>query len=157
MDFRIPGALKVEHEDLYEELNRAARTAGKVGDAALLAFKTFQHHIRREEEFAFPPLGLLGPLASKGVNSELSRVVSLCDRLREQMPDLIREHDEMRKALQEMNDAAMREEKREYATLAKRLLQHMSMEEQIFYPAALVAGEYVKSSLYGAPSVPLPK
>jgi iron-sulfur cluster repair protein YtfE (RIC family) len=157
LDFRIPGPLKVEHEDLYEDLNRAARTGGKVGDAAMLAFKTFQNHRRREEEFAFPLLGLLGPLANKGVSSELSRVVSLCDRFREQMPDLIHEHDEMRKALQVMNDAALREEKPEDATLAKRLLQHMSMEEQIFYPAALVAGEYVKSRLYGAPSLPLPK
>ncbi len=152
MDYRIPGSLKTEHEGLYEELNRAARIGGKVGDAAMLAFKTLQSHMRKEEEIAFPPLDLLEPLASKKVTTELTGVLKLSDELRKELPGLIYQHDEMRKALQKMNDEAMREEKHEYASLAKRLLQHMMMEEQIFYPAAIMVGEYVRLSLYGPPA-----
>lgn len=152
MDYRIPGSLKAEHEELYEQLNRAARTGGKVGDAAMLAFKPFQSHIKREEELAFPPLDLLLPLSDEKVNTEFTGVIGLADRLKGELTGLLRQHEEMRKALQRMNDEAMREQKYEYASLAKRLMQHMLMEEQVFYPAAIVVGEYVKLYLYGPPA-----
>lgn len=152
MDYRIPGSLKTEHEGLYEELNRAARIGGKAGDAAMLAFKTFQSHIRKEEEIAFPPLDLLRPLSGEEVTTEFSGVLKLCDRLKEELPELISQHDEMRRALQTMNDEAMKQQKRECASLAKRLIRHLLMEEQIFYPAAMMAGEYVRLSIYGPPS-----
>jgi iron-sulfur cluster repair protein YtfE (RIC family) len=155
MDFRIPGSLKTEHEELYEELNRAARIGGNVGAAAMLAFKVFQPHIRKEEETAFPPLDLLQPLAEKDVTTEHAGAIKLCERLKNGLPGFLKEHDEMRKALQEMNDAAMREQKPEYAALAKRIMHHMLLEEQILYPAAILAGEYIKHKLYGAPALPL--
>lgn len=157
MDLRIPGSLKTEHEGLYEELNKAARVTGGIGEAAMSAFKIFQHHRTREEEFAFPPLHLLRSLAEKSVDTEFTGVIKLCDKLKGQMSTLVKEHDEMRKSLHEMNDIAMKEQKPEYASLAKRLLQHMSMEEEIYYPASLVVGEYIKEKLYGAPSLPLPR
>jgi iron-sulfur cluster repair protein YtfE (RIC family) len=151
MDYRIPGSLKTEHEELYEELNRAARITGKVGAAAMLAFKAFQPHIRKEEEIAFPPLDLLQSLAGKDVTTELTGIIKLSDKLKDELQGFIHEHDEMRKALQQMNDEAMKEQKHEYAALAKRLMHHMLLEEQIFYPAAILAGEYIKLSLYGPP------
>ncbi len=155
MDLRIPGTLKTEHEELYEELNRAARVNGAIGMAALSAFKIFQHHMTKEEEFALPPLHLLPSLGERSINTEFTGVIKLCDRLKSQMPTLVKEHDEMRKSLHEMNDVAMKEQKPEYAALAKRLMQHLSMEEEIYYPASLVVGEYIKEKLYGAPSLPL--
>ncbi len=151
MDYRIPGSLKSEHEELYEQLNRAARIGGKIGDAAMLAFKIFQTHIRIEEEIAFPPLDLLQSLADGKVTTELTGAIKLCDRLKDELGGLIFEHDEMRKALQRMKDEAMKERNHEYASLAKRLMQHMLMEEQILYPAAIVAGEYIKLNLFGPP------
>jgi iron-sulfur cluster repair protein YtfE (RIC family) len=152
MDYRIPGSLKTEHEELYEELNRAAHAGGKIGDAAMLAFKPFQSHIKVEEEIAFPPLDLLESLANKDATTELTGAIKLSGRLKDELPGLIFEHDEMRKALQKMKDEAMKERKREYATLAKRLMQHMLLEEQVLYPAAILAGEYIKLSLYGPPA-----
>jgi len=152
MDYRIPGSLKTEHEELYEQLNRAARIGGKVGAAAMLAFKAFQPHIRKEEEIAFPPLDLLPSLASKDATTELTGIIKLSDRLKDELPGFIYQHDEMRKALQQMNDEAMKEQKHEYAALAKRLMRHMLLEEQILYPAAILSGEYIKLCLYGPPA-----
>jgi hemerythrin-like domain-containing protein len=152
MDYRIPGSLKIEHEELYEELNRAARTTGKVGDAAMLAFKPFQSHIRKEEEIAFPPLDVLQSLAEKDVTTALTGIIKLSDKLKDELQGFIYEHDQMRKALQQMNDEAMKEQKYEYADLAKMLMRHMQLEEQILYPAAILAGEYIKLRLYGPPA-----
>ncbi len=123
----------------------------------MLAFKEFQPHIRKEEEVAFPPLDLLGTLASKEVTTELAGIIKLTDRLEDELPGFIYQHDVMRDALQKMNDEAMKEQKHEYASLAKRLLRHMLAEEQILYPAAILVGEYIKHRLYGAPALPLPR
>ena len=138
MDLRIPSSLKMEHEGLYEELNRAARITGDIGMAAMSAFKIFQHHMSREEEFAFPPLHLLHSIAEKSVDTEFTGVIKLCDTLKDQMPALLKEHDEMRRSLHEMNDIAMKEQRPEYASLAKRLMQHLTLEEEIYYPASLM-------------------
>jgi iron-sulfur cluster repair protein YtfE (RIC family) len=157
MDYRIPGSIKVEHEELYEQLNRAVRIKGKVGDAAMLAFKEFQPHIRKEEEIAFPPLDLLQPLAGKDVTTEHAGIIKLAERLKDELPGFIYQHDEMRKALQRMNDEARREQMHEQAELAKRLIRHMLLEEQILYPAAILVGEHVRYRLYGPPSLTLQK
>lgn len=152
MDYRIPGSLKAEHENLYQRLNRAARVQGAVGDAAILAFKQFEPHIRKEEEFALPELDVLPSLAQKEQNvQELSGVLKLCDKLQRQMAVLLEEHDHIRELLQRLNDVAMREQKLEYANLAKELMQHLEREEQIIYPAAILVGEYVHLKLYGPP------
>ncbi|AFD00877.1 Hemerythrin HHE cation binding domain protein [Methanocella conradii HZ254] len=152
MDYRIPGVLKTEHEELYTGLNRAARVGGDVGDAAVLAFKSFQPHAKKEEELAFPPLDLLPSLAEKGVTTEVAGMIKVCDRLKRELHALLREHDAMRKALEEMNEAAMREQKPDYAALAKKLMHHIMLEEHVLYPAAILVGEHIKLALYGPPA-----
>jgi hemerythrin-like domain-containing protein len=152
MDYRIPGVLKTEHEELHEGLNRAARIGGDVGDSAILAFRAFQPHARKEEEIAFPPLDLLPSLAEKGVTTEVAGMIKVCDRLRSELHALLREHEAMRKALEEMNEAAMREQKPEYAALAKRMMHHVMLEEHVLYPAAMLVGEHIKAVLYGPPA-----
>lgn len=152
MDFRIPGSLKDEHEELYEELNRAARIGGDVGDAALLALKGFEPHMRKENRIALPPLDLLNSVAEKEVTTELTGAIKLSDELKNGLPGFLREHDVIRDALQRMNDAAMREQKPAYASLAKRIMHHMMVEEQILYPAAILVGEHIRLSLYGPPA-----
>jgi iron-sulfur cluster repair protein YtfE (RIC family) len=152
MDLRIPGSLKDEHERLYQELNRAARIGGDVGDAALLAFKEFEPHMRKEERIAFPMLDLLGSLAEKEVTTMHSQAIKLGEDLKGALSGLYKDHEVIRDALHRMNDAAMREQKPEYASLAKRAMHHLMLEEQILYPAAVLAGEYVRLSLYGPPA-----
>lgn len=152
MDYRIPGSLKVEHEHLYEELKKAARVQGKVGMAADKAFRFLQPHIRKEEEFALPELDVLPSLAEKNMNEqELSGVIKLCDRLKQDMPAMLEEHRRIMECMQELNDVATREQKPEYAHLAKAFMHHIEVEEQILYPAALLVGEYVRLKLYGSP------
>lgn len=149
MDFRIPGSLKLEHEELYEQLKRASTQTGKIGDAAKLAFRAFQPHIKKEEEFAFPPLDLLPSLADGIVTTELTEVMKLSDRMRAQLHEMLREHELITQYLQELNDIANKEDKPEYASLAKRIMRHLDLEEQVLYPAAQLIGDYVRLRLYG--------
>ena len=62
MDFQIPSSLKAEHEELHSELVRATKAGGSTGEAAKEEVVKLMHpHFLKEEEYALPPLGLLGP------------------------------------------------------------------------------------------------
>lgn len=65
MSFQIPPALKDEREELHGKLLRATKAGGRMGEAAKVVAKLMHPHFIKEEEYALPPLGLLGPL-SKG-------------------------------------------------------------------------------------------
>ena len=56
MDFEIPKSIKLEHEELHEDLEEATMESGSVGDAAKAVQEVLQPHFLKEEEFALPPL-----------------------------------------------------------------------------------------------------
>lgn len=79
MEFKIPHSLKVEHEELHNELKKAVMTAGKVGPAAKAVAEALHAHFGSEEEYALPPLGLLAALAEGKITPEMAKVLPLTD------------------------------------------------------------------------------
>ena len=68
MKFIIPTPLQQEHTALHDELRRATQAGGEVGEAAKTLAQLMHPHFVKEDEFALPPLGLLGALAG-GANT----------------------------------------------------------------------------------------
>ena len=64
MDFEISKSIKLEHEELHEDIEEATMESGSVGDAAKAVQEVLQPHFLKEEEFALPPLGLLSKLSN---------------------------------------------------------------------------------------------
>ncbi|ARS66054.1 hypothetical protein I7G86_34765 [Sinorhizobium meliloti] len=60
MEFPIPESLKIEHAELHAELVDATTAGGRVSEAAKEVARRLHRHFVREEEFALPPLALLG-------------------------------------------------------------------------------------------------
>ena len=60
---------------------------------------------------------------------------------------MLREHAEIIDALRILARAARQEKKPEAAVVAEKLEIHAQMEEEILYPAAILAGEYIKANL----------
>ena len=80
MEFVIPGPLKREHEELHDELRRASKEAGSVGEAARVVAKLMHPHFIKEVEYALPSLGLL-PLRARGqVTPDMADVLVMTDR-----------------------------------------------------------------------------
>jgi hypothetical protein len=147
MEFVIPEPLKYEHEALHEQLRKATREPGAVGEAAKVLAKLMHPHFVKEDEYALPPLGLL-PLLAKGiVTADMDAAVKLTDRLKQDLGEMLAEHKTIVAALQSLADAAKRENKPEYAAFANKLMLHAQTEEQVMYPAALLVGEYLKLKL----------
>ena len=149
MEFKIPRALKLEHDELHEELAGAAEAAGKVGDAAKAVARILHPHFLKEEEYALPPLGLLKPLAGGEISPEMKDVFAMTGRLEAELPRMLGEHKAIVSALTVLAEAAIGEKKMEYAHFAKKLALHARTEEEVLYPAALLIGKYLKMKLKG--------
>lgn len=147
MEFPIPEPLKAEHAELHLELVDATRVGGRVGEAAKQVAMRLHPHFVREEEFALRPLCLLTPLAKGTVSPDFADVLALTDRLETELPGMLAEHKEIVAALGDLVAAAKAEEMPKYAAFADKLILHARTEEEVFYPAALLVGRYVRLAL----------
>lgn len=147
MEFEIPLPLRSEHDELHVELARATKVKGKIGTAAQAVATILHSHFVKEEKYALPPLGLLPLLAKGKVTAEMAEVLTLTDRLKAELPQMLQEHRAIVAALDNLLAAAKKEKKSAYARFAKNLMLHAQTEEEVFYPAALLVGEYLKLKL----------
>ena len=147
MEFPIPEPLKAEHAELHADLVEATRAGGRVGEAANEVAKRLHPHFVREEEFALPPLGLLASLTKGAVVPGMADVLALTDRLEAELPSMMAEHKEIVEVLGDLVAAAKAEKKPKYVRFAEKLILHAQTEEEVLYPAALLAGRYVKLRL----------
>ena len=147
MKFVIPRPLKLEHEELHEQLRAATKESGSLGEAAKAVAKLMHPHFVKEEEYALPPLGLL-PLLVKGkVTSDMADVLSMTDKLKSELDEMLAEHKEIVAALKTLAEVANRENKPQYAEFADKLILHAQTEEEVSYPTAILIGEYLKLKL----------
>ena len=147
MDFIIPEPLKREHEELHDELRKATKEDGAVGDAAKALAKLMHPHFVKEDTYALPPLGLL-PLVAKGtVTPEMAEVLKLTDKLTQDLDEMLAEHKAIVAALEKLADAAQRANKPDYVAFAEKLIAHAQTEELVMYPTALLIGAYVRQKL----------
>jgi hypothetical protein len=147
MDFTIPHTMEIEHEELQKELRKATRAGSETAEAAKRVAKIVNPHFVKEEDFALPPLGLL-PLLSKGrVTLDMKDILLMTDMLKIELNQMLKEHKQIINALKKLVSAAKKEKKLEYLRFAERLTLHAQTEEELYYPAAILVGEYVKLKL----------
>jgi hypothetical protein len=145
MPLSIPEPLKVEHEDLHEELVRATQ--------AEAVAKVLHHHFVDEEEFALPPLGLLSEIARGERVLDRDRAVVLAQRLKRELPRILAEHKAIVAALEELVAAARAEKRLEFARFAEKLILHARTEEEVLYPGAILVGEWLQRATGEQPAL----
>jgi hypothetical protein len=148
MKFNIPRPLKVEHEELHADLVNATKEGGDTGEAARSVAAILHPHFVKEEEFALPPLGLLASLAKGEIVAEMNSVLTMTDRLKAELHQMLDEHKAIVAALEKLADAATRENKLRHRRFSEKLILHAQTEEEVLYPAAIVIGEYVRAKLH---------
>lgn len=143
-DFPIPESIRAEHREIHDELVAATNLSGKTGEAARNLARILEPHFVREEQIALPPLGLLGPLSRGTFNPSMSEIVFLTDSLHAEMPRMLAEHKAIRQATLDLETAARNEQNPAVLALAEKLKLHALTEEEVLYPAAMIAGDLVK-------------
>ncbi|MGE0873656.1 MAG: hemerythrin domain-containing protein [Burkholderiales bacterium] len=144
MTVAIPLPLKKEHNELHEELVRATKEPGAVGEAAKKVARLLHPHFVSEEEYALPPLGLLAAVARGETPAEAGQGLAMAERLRKELPRMLQEHGAIVEALAELSEAAQRESKAWVVRFAENLTLHAQTEEEVLYPATLVLGEILR-------------
>lgn len=143
----IPDPLRIEHEELHRELARAIQMDGRVGAIARQVADLLRPHFVREEEFALPPLAALADLAAGKHVTDASEIINMSERLKVELPMMLSEHRTIVASLERLVTAANEEGHPEIAGFAEKLKLHARTEEDVFYPAAVLVGEYLKSAL----------
>lgn len=147
MDIKIPEPLKVEHEELHAELVALTKAPGKVGEAARNVAVLLHPHFVKEEEYALPPLGLLTPIAQRGVTPEMRAVLAMTEQLKKDLPQMLAEHQQVVGALKTLAEVGRVEGRPDAERFAEKLRLHAETEEQVLYPAAMLVGEQVLARL----------
>ena len=147
MEFKIPQSLKAEHDELHSKLAKAIAAGGRVGEAAKEVARLLHAHFVKEEEYALPPLGLLVVLAQGKVTPEMSKALAMTDKLKAELPEMLKEHKAIVGALERLVSAAKAENRLEHAHFAEKLMLHAQTEEEVLYPASILIGEYLKLKL----------
>jgi hypothetical protein len=140
----VPRTIKSEHRELHHLLTRAVESGGKIGEAALRVADLMRPHMQKEEEFSLPPLSILAALVKGDSIPDAELVLSMSERLRSEFVSLVREHDEIVRALQRLIVAARADSRADIVEFAEKLVLHAEMEEEVLYPAAILAGEILR-------------
>jgi hypothetical protein len=128
-------------------LVRATKEQGRLGEAAKAVSRLLHPHFIKEEQFALPPIGLLPKLARDEVTADMEEVLVLTDRLERELAGMLNDHKEIVSGLKHLLAAARAQDKVEYAEFAEQLIRHAQTEEQVMYPAAILAGRYIRLKL----------
>lgn len=139
-----PSSVAAEHHELHEELAKVVALGGATGDAAKVVEQRLSSHFENEEKYGLPQLGLLSSLADGKMPADAEHVIELSDKLKAELPTMLAEHKAISEALEKLKTAAEKENKADAARFAEHLAAHAKTEEQIFYPAAILVGEYLK-------------
>ncbi len=142
--FPIPMSLVQEHAEINTALNAAANLPGETGAAARRVLRLVAPHMKDEQREVFPLLYVLPMLGEHGVEPWMADLVPVANGLRDHINHMRAAHDPIRSALDELNIVAWREGHEEYAFLALHVRQHIQVEEEILYPAALVVGDFLR-------------
>lgn len=143
----IPSSLREEHEEIRRALDRATLEPGRTGQAARALAALMEPHFVKEEELALPPLGILPDLAADRITPGMEAVGALALKLEAELPTMIEEHVEIAAAATALADVARTEGRPEIEAFAGRILHHARTEEEVTYPAAVVAGRCARSRL----------
>jgi hypothetical protein len=143
--FPIPEAIRAEHAEIHEQLVAATKASGEVGEAARKLAAVLDPHFQREEEIALAPLALLAPLSRGEFRAEMRDVLAMTDALRAELPRMLEEHKAIEAATTRMGEVAKAKGNTAVERLAQTLKLHAQSEEQVFYPAALLVGDIVRS------------
>jgi hypothetical protein len=144
---KVPKPMKIEHEELHSELRKATREKGPIGDASKAVAKVLHPHFAKEEEYAMPPLGLLAVLAEGRVSTKMKDMLVMTNRLKADLDQMLKEHRQIVAALKKLVVEAKKEERLEYVKFADRLILHAQTEEEVYYPASILIGKYLKLKL----------
>ena len=140
-----PPSLREEHKEIMELLIEFSRLQDMTGTAVKELLDALEPHFEKEEKLAMPVLGSLSELVSEDKTAtDLRAIAESQAPLRQEYDNMFREHAELEKFIQNARRFAVLENHQDVADLLDALFHHARVEEEVLYPAALLAGTVAK-------------
>jgi hypothetical protein len=143
LDFLVPDSfpisLKNEHDQLLSRFNKIITNQTTNDSVSLQLNELLTHHFSEEELYVWPLLNQL-PITDDFSKSGTDELIIASDRLKEQLVHLNAEHQFIKALLNQWYDG----KDSVISDFINDLHQHALVEEQIYYPAAVLVGEYLK-------------
>ena len=140
----IPHSLVAEHKELQLMLKDTIALGGETGRFAELVDASLAPHFAKEEEYALPPLTMLPDLAQDRAVIDPGEMIRRSERMKTELPQMINDHRLIVLSLDHLAQAARNENRESALQFVEKLRLHARMEEEILYPAGIVAGECAK-------------
>lgn len=140
----VPSSIKETHASLLEQVHNLTLHKDKSTQIALTLETLMLHHFKEEENFILPPLGLLPLLAKGELPKESKEIILLCEKMKSQMDHMSVEHQMIKVHIDELKQASKKENLAEIIEFEKEVIKHAISEEEIFFPTAILIGEYLK-------------
>ncbi len=141
MPLTPPPSAERTHEELLQLLVKIQHLSGKTGSLAEDVAKELHGHMEKEEELVMPLLGLLPEMSSgKQRDASRKRAARLYVELKKEYPKMLNTHKGILKLLSRLRKVGAEEGHLTAVRFAEALENHAKEEEEILYPAALLAG-----------------
>ena len=140
----IPDPLRIDEAEIHQALALATRSGGQTARAARALSKLLLRHLAWEKEDVLQPLGALWPVVHHDPLPDEAGLLAKLDRLKANVPRLVRQHDAIVKAIQRLQARARAEGKLEAVGFTHRLLLRAWMDDVVFFPAVLLLGECLR-------------
>lgn len=140
MPLTPPPSAERAHQELLQLLVKVQHLSGKTGSLAEDLAKKLQVHMEKEESLVLPLLGLLSDLVSvKPRRGPVKRASRLYREMKQEYSGMLNGHREI--ILSRLKKLGAEEGHLTAVRFAEALEQHAKEEEEILYPAALLAGK----------------
>ena len=138
-----PHAPGHEHDNLRASLAAACAERGALGQAARSLAHRLKPHLDREERLVHSMLALLPGIVEGRPVPDAVAVITATRELKNALPDMLGEHEAIRRGLAKLRSAAVAACRPAYERFADSLLDHFEAEEEVLYPAAILIGEWM--------------
>jgi len=130
-----------EHQDIWQLLVGVQNLSGKTGSVAEKLAEPLKAHIDKEETLALPLLGILRDLAEGKLSQASAKRASVLSlKFEKEYHGMFHGHKELGKVLERLEKVGAEEGHLTAVRFAEALKKHSQEEEEVFYPAALLAG-----------------
>jgi hypothetical protein len=136
--------MREEYEELHGELRKATRIPGSVGKAAKHVAELLHPHFEKENELALPIIGVTRELGEGKSSSDFQKALELFERFKPEYENMLKEHAAIVDALARLEATAKKAKKQTVLKFAQKLRSHARLEEELTYPAVLMAGRLLK-------------
>ena len=143
----VPQSLRYEHQAVIDRLTKEAARSGPAAAVAGRALVVARAHFAKEEEFVFPPLGLLDQIAAGEMPSDdvKKAAIDMAECTKTATEDLRREHELLVTLMNQLVQAATRADEPALMTFASDLAAHALDEIEILEPTTIMIGQYLRS------------